>query len=178
MLDKFPSATFTNPGIAVAEFLETICRSAPAVCESPFLLPHDPPIPLRLFAERLHQYFACSDSVFIVAGAYLGRLQDKNPELFHERSAHKLLLSALLVATKFTEDFVYRQKHYAQCGGIEVEEMNYLESTFINLIGFRAFVSDVEFSIAQTCIARVCHMNGLAFQRSKRGPQVTVHGSF
>merc|ERR1712127_1050597 len=93
MLDNLPPVGFSNPGTVLAQFVQVISQSAPtAVRPSVFLLPHDPPIPLQAFVERLQQYFSCSDSAFVVAGAYLGRLQDKHPDLFHDRSSHKLVL--------------------------------------------------------------------------------------
>jgi len=123
------------------------CMPAPGM-DNPYRIWCDvPPISLEDFCLRLEKYFRCSPSCFIVATANLIRMQHKEPSLFHSLTVHKLVLGALVVATKFCEDVVCSQNHYAKCGGIELSELNTIESATLDVLKFEASVSDSEFRI-------------------------------
>ena len=124
--------------------------------ENPYHLKHAPPISLPEFTARLYKYFACSRQAFVVAAAYLRRLHAAAPELFGMQSAHKLILASLTVAAKFTDDVACKQKHYAQCGGVESTELNVLEATLLHRLKFSVFVASSEYD---ECCALLLHLD-------------------
>lgn len=60
-------------------------------------------------------------------------------------SLHRVTLSAVLAASKFTDDFPLGCDIFARLGGIGVKEMQKLELEFCSLIHFNFLVSDMEF---------------------------------
>lgn len=157
------SLSLVNPacGTTLGHFVKYLCSHTQPYLEggdnagNPFFLKHTPPIALADFAERLHQYFACSRESFVVSGLYLMRLYSRRPDLFNMQSAHKLMLTALTVGAKFTDDITCKQKHYARCGGIEVEELNTLEAFLLSSISFHAFVTEEEYDAAAQYISHI-----------------------
>jgi hypothetical protein len=97
------------------------------------------------FIGRLESYLGCSPQTFVVAAGYLRRAFESHRDRFSPQCAHKMVLASLVVAAKFTDDLVYKQPHYAKCGGIDVAEMNLLEREFMNMLGYNAFVSELAF---------------------------------
>jgi len=139
-----------GPGTLVGKFVEVLCDQSERITtdpeENPFFLNHPPPISMPDFAERLQKYFACSPESFVVASLYLRRLYAVRSDLFNPRSAHKLFLTTLTVAVKFTDDVSCKQSHYARCGGIEVEELNALETKVLRELAFNLFVSTEQYN--------------------------------
>lgn len=139
---------------------------------SPFRLQHAAPISLGDFVDRLVTYFRCSDSSVVVAAIYLERLYNEAPELFDTHSTHKLVLTSLVLATKFTDDFVCHQPHYARCGGIDVVELNHLESVFASALKFTLFVHQDEHEAAITTLTDFYAATSLGFDLNNENDQI------
>lgn len=73
----------------------------------------------------------CSESTHIVSTGILPCAQDSPPT---RRLFVRILLSALLVATKFYDDCYYSNANYAKMAGIRLHELNSLEAGFLRLI--------------------------------------------
>ena len=74
------------------------------------------------------------------------------PTQIHEKfiylarsTIHKLFLTAMLVAIKCNEDTIYSSKTYAHIGGIETNELNYLEGVFFKHCNDKLFVSPSQY---------------------------------
>lgn len=50
------------------------------------------------------------------------------------------MLTAILTAIKYNEDDFYSNTYYAKVGGISLQEINNLESEFLNLIKFNLWI--------------------------------------
>eukprot|EP01064_Diplonema_japonicum_P013875 TRINITY_DN2140_c0_g1_i1.p1 TRINITY_DN2140_c0_g1~~TRINITY_DN2140_c0_g1_i1.p1 ORF type:complete len:151 (+),score=31.80 TRINITY_DN2140_c0_g1_i1:56-508(+) len=61
-------------------------------------------------------------------------------------SVHRVLLSALVVSTKFQADQVYSNSYYAKIGGVSHPELNRLEATFLTNVDWAVFVSGEEYT--------------------------------
>lgn len=150
------------PGMALGCVAQVLVRSnsSPGTYltgrANPFHLNHAPPISLPEFTARLYKYFACSREAFVVAVAYLRRLHAAAPEIFGMQSAHKLILTTLTVAAKFTDDVACKQKHYAQCGGVDAAELSTLEATLLHRLNFTVFVTASEYD---ECCALLLHLD-------------------
>lgn len=60
-------------------------------------------------------------------------------------SVHRLLLAAVLLATKFIDDVLYDNAHFAKVGGLDVKELNMLELDMLKVLNFRLFIEPEEF---------------------------------
>ena len=54
-------------------------------------------------------------------------------------------ISCCVLAIKFNEDCFYNNEYYAKIGGIDLYEMNHLESFCIEMLNFNLFVKEVIF---------------------------------
>ena len=50
------------------------------------------------------------------------------------------MLIAILLAIKYNEDDFYSNTYYAKVGGINLQEINNLESEFLSLINFNLWI--------------------------------------
>jgi hypothetical protein len=58
-----------------------------------------------------------------------------------KKSAHRLILVAILVSAKSTEDFVIPNRYWSKVGGIPLEELNELELAFCKFLSWNLTVS-------------------------------------
>ena len=107
---------------------------------SPFRKAKPPRISLRDYLLRLQSLMACSPQCFVLACIYLDRISAKCP--IDELSIHRSLLLSLVVAAKFQDDNFCKNTHYAQVGGISVEELNELEQRFLQLLDYQLWVEE------------------------------------
>ena len=60
-------------------------------------------------------------------------------------SAHRLLVTSVLVATKFLDDSYYSNVYFAKVGGVSLTELNGLEVELLLRLDFRLHVLPEEF---------------------------------
>lgn len=97
-----------------------------------------PNMSVQDYVSRLISYTHCSPSVFIVALVYMDRVTQKRPfeASLNLLTLHRLLISAVTLATAFLDDRTYSINHYARVGGVPSKsEMIRLEITFLDYLG-------------------------------------------
>ncbi|XP_010523281.1 PREDICTED: cyclin-U4-2-like [Tarenaya hassleriana] len=105
-----------------------------------------PSISIRSYMERIFKYANCSHSCYIVAYIYLDRFMQKQPFLpIDSFNVHRLIITSVLVSSKFMDDMCYSNAYYARVGGISTEEMNILELDFLFGIAFHLNVAPSTF---------------------------------
>lgn len=106
-----------------------------------------PAISIRAYLARIHQYADCSESCYILAFIYIDRLLQKNPGVvLSSRNIHRLLLSAVVLAIKYSDDIYADNLTYAKIGGVALEELNILERDMLRLLHYSLFThADVYF---------------------------------
>jgi len=105
------------------------------------------------YLDRLHKYFHCSDSVFVVALVYIDRVIQLHPAMtFSTLSCHRFLLTALVLAAKYNEDIYYSNEHYAKVGGTTLRELGRLEVAFLRLLDWRLMVSPTEYDAYRSLV--------------------------
>lgn len=106
---------------------------------------------LAFYVRRLVDYAHCSNSAFIVMLVYLDRMLAAGSGLvLSDYNVHRLVTTALVLATKYLEDVVHTNLYYAKVGGIaSLEEMNALEAEMLNQLHFRTFVDIATFESYQ-----------------------------
>jgi hypothetical protein len=91
---------------------------------------------MLIYIERLLEKMACE---YMAIGG-------KNQILFTSYNAHRIILTAYLISQKYCEDRTYRVASIARSGGIDREELIFLESEFLNFIDFNLYVDQETFT--------------------------------
>ena len=95
------------------------------------------PMSIGTYLERVAAFTMCSGESLILALIYLDRIVKYNPEfVINSHSIHRLLLTSVVVATKFHDDHLFKNSFYARVGGVELQELNFLEREFLAMIQY------------------------------------------
>ncbi|KAH9331736.1 hypothetical protein KI387_003844, partial [Taxus chinensis] len=101
-----------------------------------------PAMSIEKFLERIFKYARCSPSAFVVAYVYIDRLILNNPSFrLTSLNIHSLVITSVMVATKFLDDLHYNNDYFAKVGGLSLAEMNALEVEFLFMLRFRLQVT-------------------------------------
>lgn len=103
-------------------------------------------MPLPDFLRRVHKYTRFSCECLLLAIIYVDRynLSEATFTLSH-RNIHKLMLTALLLAAKYQDDFYYDNKAFEFAGGVNALHLLQLELELFQKLDFRLFVEAHEF---------------------------------
>lgn len=94
---------------------------------------------------RLQTYFLCSNECFLLAMIYVDRIVVGGEVSLSPYNVHRLVLIALMTATKFFDDVYFSNSFYARVGGLSNKEINVLEGYFLRILKYHLFVSTQEF---------------------------------
>lgn len=101
-----------------------------------------PDMTIQSYLERIFRYTRAGPSVYVVAYVYIDRFCQINPGFrISASNVHGLLITTIMVASKYVEDMNYRNSYYARVGGLTTNEMNELEVEFLFLMGFKLHVN-------------------------------------
>lgn len=115
--------------------------SRPILSPSRFDSSRVPGITIYDYVARIHQYAECSDSCYTTAFIYIDRILQKNPSfVLSKRSAHRLIITAILLAIKYSDDTYADNLVYAKIGGVSLGELNSLEVEMLSLLQFGLYV--------------------------------------
>ena len=97
-------------------------RSAPTCFDAVSV----PDMTVHCYLVRLRRYTKFDSVCFLVAVAYIGRLVACAGPSFAVtvHNVHRLLITAILVASKASDDTYHANAFMAQCGGITVHEVS------------------------------------------------------
>lgn len=136
---------------ALAVVLTVHCaRAAPTGygqrCRTPFQVADEPETGIRDYLFRIRRHLRCSKECLILALVYIDRIVEANHDVVISNfTVHRLLLTAILVASKFQDDNGFSNAHYARVGGFALGDLNDLESHFLQYIGWRLHVKPEEY---------------------------------
>ena len=119
--------------------------------KSCFIGSSSPPISLLDYVDRLVRYSnqwaddtpsATSTGLRCVTLAvdYLERSQVR----LTPRSVHRYLMSATLLAIKYTEDFAISNKFWGDVGGCKLQDVNRMEAAFCTVLGWNFRIQNAE----------------------------------
>ncbi|XWS45880.1 hypothetical protein CRYUN_Cryun14cG0017000 [Craigia yunnanensis] len=101
-----------------------------------------PDMTIQSYLERIFRYTKAGSSVYVVAYVYIDRFCQANPGFrINARNVHRLLITTIMVASKYVEDMNYRNSYFARVGGLTTNELNNLELEFLFLMGFKLHVN-------------------------------------
>lgn len=122
-----------------------------------------PKVSVEVYLARIRKHVPCSDACFAIALVYIDRIcrHDGGIEV-SKLTLHRLILTAIVLATKFyddDEDVHYHNAYFAKVGGISVQALNILEVRFLELLEWKLQVPVAEYEwyharvrgVVQTC---------------------------
>ncbi|KNE61205.1 hypothetical protein AMAG_06955 [Allomyces macrogynus ATCC 38327] len=109
-----------------------------------------PTLSLAAYAARFTRYAPVPSAVWLAALILIDRVASGGapaPQVVVcTANVHRLLLVAMVVATKAHSDVFYTNKHAARVGGIPLAELNALERDLLAALEYRAHVDADEFA--------------------------------
>ncbi|MFS7975836.1 putative cyclin PHO80, Cyclin-like superfamily [Helianthus anomalus] len=100
-----------------------------------------PSLTIQQYIDRIFKYSRCSPSCFVVANIYMDRLIQSESIVLTSLNVHRLLITSIMLATKFIDEAFFNNAYYAKVGGISRAEMNRLEMKFLFGIDFQLYVN-------------------------------------
>jgi len=122
--------------------------------ETPFHCDDPVPISLDEYMHRMSTFMGCSQECFVMGCVLITRLEAiyAHRSVITTLSVHRLILTAVVIAAKMHEDQCFLNQHYADVGGIPLEELNQLELYMVKQLGWNLHVSRSEFRGCQTVL--------------------------
>jgi len=99
-----------------------------------FLTAKIPKITLSEFFERIIQYAKLDYASIICLFIYIERISEKIELTWF--NIHKIIIASMLAAVKMNQDEIFPNSYYAKVGGICLDEINFIELSFYNLIKY------------------------------------------
>ncbi|XP_047983933.1 cyclin-U2-2-like [Salvia hispanica] len=101
-----------------------------------------PDMTVQSYLERIFRYTKAGPSVYVVAYIYIDRLCHLHPDFrLGPANVHRLLITTIMLASKYVEDKNYRNSYFARVGGLTTEQMNKLEVEFLFMMKFKMHVN-------------------------------------
>nr|AFK44566.1 unknown [Lotus japonicus] len=100
-----------------------------------------PALSVHKYIDRIFKYSGCSPSCFVLAHIYVDRFLQHTEIKLTSLNVHRLLITSIMLATKFMDDAFFNNAYYAKVGGVSTSELNRLEMSFLFGIDFRLQVS-------------------------------------
>lgn len=117
-----------------------------------------PRISINDYIERINKYGRFSRGVLIGAIIYLQRLLSTDASIvMTQRTAHRMLITVVMVSAKVHEDIHHGNHTYASIGGISNRELARLELQVLNLLEFELYVSADEYTRVAHTFAQMCN---------------------
>ena len=99
-----------------------------------------PVMSLEDYLKRIVKYANVEISTLICSVMYIDKMCEKNNYILCFNNIHRLLLTAVVISSKFNEDSHYNNRYYAKIGGITIDEMNDLELLMCSYLDFKIFI--------------------------------------
>lgn len=104
-----------------------------------------PKISIFDYLVRILKYSFIERSTLIISLIYIDRLCELSKLTLTYYNIHRILVGAILIAMKYNEDSIYNNKYYSEIAGVSLNELNLIESKFIELCNCKMFVSNKVF---------------------------------
>ncbi|KAI8076668.1 cyclin-domain-containing protein [Gilbertella persicaria] len=100
-----------------------------------------PNITVYSYLVRIHKFAPFTNEALLSVLIYFDRISKLDQGFtINSLNIHRLLITSILVASKFTSDVFYANSRYAKVGGLSLVELNQLELEFLFLIDFELYV--------------------------------------
>ncbi|SAM02437.1 hypothetical protein [Absidia glauca] len=139
----FPVQTLVQ---IVSDLLESIILTNDALMsleDAPLTHFHSrakPTIPIHAYLSRILKFAPFSNEALLSLLVYFDRIALKRQYAVNSWNAHRLLITSVVVASKFTSDVYFQNSRYAKVGGLPLLELNRLELEFLFLCEFKLHI--------------------------------------
>lgn len=100
----------------------------------------------NLYEESSNETKGAGIRSLMICTLYMGRLMELNEDLIiTEFNVHRLFLASYMIALKMFEDELPRDLTLAEYGGVSVQQLQLIQSRFLQLIHFNLFVEAGEY---------------------------------
>ncbi|KAG0194413.1 hypothetical protein DFQ28_011214, partial [Apophysomyces sp. BC1034] len=100
-----------------------------------------PDITIEAYLTRILKFTPFSNEVLLCLLVYFDRIAKRDKHFtICSLNIHRLLITSIVIASKFTSDVYYANRRYAKVGGIALHELNKLEMEFLFLCNFKLLV--------------------------------------
>jgi len=132
----------------IAEASQSYSEGNEVAVKTVFHASKKPAISIKDYLTRFGTYSDCHEDVFVYALIYLDKIGENVIDFeLDSLNVHRVILLSLVTACKFYNDFYYKNKYYAQIGGVPLAEFNKLELEFLlNYVKFELYVESETFS--------------------------------
>ncbi|KAG2215900.1 hypothetical protein INT46_004156, partial [Mucor plumbeus] len=97
-----------------------------------------PNIDIQSYLARILKYCPCANECFLSLLVYFDRMSRNSSGLrIDSYNIHRLIITGIMVSSKFFSDVFYTNARYAKVGGLPVAELNTLELQFLKLNNFK-----------------------------------------
>eukprot|EP01133_Synstelium_polycarpum_P007026 gene7026-8168_t len=114
-----------------------------------------PTICIDAYLARLLKYSPCSKECFVMSLVYIDRFLRQCDLIVNSMNIHRLVITSLLISTKYLDDIFYNNEFYSQVGGISLREMNGLEVVFLSMMDYTVNCSLDEFNVYSLEVDRI-----------------------
>jgi hypothetical protein len=104
-----------------------------------------PLIKLEKYIQRIISATKCEEDTIIHSLFLIDSLCEINDIFLTKRNLHRILISAVVIAIKYSEDVYYSNDFYAKVGGISLQELNKLELEFFQMIHYKVYAEESVF---------------------------------
>lgn len=103
-------------------------------------------VSMPTYLTKIVENFKCSQEALILAMIYIDRLTVARPKfIIQSKNIHKLMLTAIVLASKFLDDRKHKNEYYAKHGDVSLKEINKLEVDFLETLEYNLYVNPVLF---------------------------------
>ncbi|KAK4517939.1 tRNA pseudouridine synthase 1 [Mucor velutinosus] len=100
-----------------------------------------PNISVLSYLTRIHKFAPFTNEALLSMLIYFDRMTKLDDGFtINSYNIHRLLITSIVVASKFTSDIFYANSRYAKVGGIPLVELNQLELELLFLLDFQLFI--------------------------------------
>ncbi|KAI3506759.1 hypothetical protein L1887_21323 [Cichorium endivia] len=132
-----------------------------------------PALTIKQYIYRIFKYSRCSPSCFVVAHIYIDRFIQSESIILTSLNVHRLLITSIMLATKFIDEAFFNNAYYAKVGGVTTSELNRLEMKFLFGIDFRLYVDPPTFGRYCSLLMSVASGEEVQVER----PLHVIHGA-
>lgn len=113
-----------------------------------------PPISPTNYLARIATYGGSSPACLVLGLFFIDRIAYMDDRFFlTSHNVHRLLVTAILIASKYLEDRQISLRHFANVGGIAAPELIHQENDMLRRLSYRLGISVDEFNIYLRCLA-------------------------
>jgi len=100
-----------------------------------------PNISLPAYLKRIAWFLGCPTACFVIALEYVYRLSHLCPEVeLNKYSVHQIVITCIVVATKFIDDKLFKNTFYARIAGVSVKNISAFEIRLVFFLKFDLLV--------------------------------------